>query len=107
MTDAGYDHRVTARGWLISTIALVVTLALFVAGLVTWRMFSTLPACPPHVICGAPPPPHRLHPFRAELLWGASAVFALVAVGVGLRQWRRPTTGRPPKPDNAPGIPRQ
>ena len=82
------------RPWLISTIAFVVAVALFVAGIVTWRMFSTWPHCSGHFSCGAPPPPHRLHPLRAELLWAASAFFALTAVGIGMWQWLRPTTGR-------------
>ena len=92
----GYDLIVTKRPRLISTIALVVAVVLFVAGVVMWRLFSTWPHCSGHVYCGAPPPPpHRLHPLRAELLWAGSAFFLLVAIGVGLKQWRRPTTGRP------------
>ena len=79
--------------WLVWTIALVVAVAVFIAAVVTWRMFSTLPGCPPNASCAAPPPPHRLHPLRAELLWAASGFFVLVAVGVGLRQWRRRRQG--------------
>lgn len=83
------------RPWLVPVLASLIAVALLVAGVVTWRMMSP-PAC--HVrgaiFCFASPE-HRLHPLRAELSWAASAVFALVAVGSGLWQWRRPTTAPP------------
>jgi hypothetical protein len=90
----GYNLGVTKRAWLIPLIALVLAVALFVAGVVEWRMFS--PACDTKLVgCRlALPPPHRLHPLRAELLWAASAFFGLVALGVGLWAWRRWGAGR-------------
>ncbi len=76
------------RPWLIPTAAAVVALALFVAGVVTWRMMPGVRPCPPNSLCFMPLPPHRLHPLRAELLWVASAVFGLIAAGASLRHWR-------------------
>ena len=86
---------------VIPVAAMLLALALLVAGVVTWRMFSGLPPHhPSHRVAGPSVvayfyPVHRLHPLRAELLWAASAVFALIAVGAGLRARRRPTAGRP------------
>ncbi len=75
------------RPWLIPAVAAVVALGLFVAGMVTWRMTPGVRPCPPNSLCLTLLPPHRLHPLRAELLWAASAVFGLIAVGVSLRPW--------------------
>ena len=65
---------------------------LLVAGLVVWHQMSTL-AGPP-VMSGALylylPEPYRLHPLRAELLWGASAAFAAIGVWACLQATRRP-----------------
>lgn len=89
------------RPWRVPVLASLIAAALLVAGVVTWRMMSTpvlLPSCWPNSPCSLSPSlgsPYRLHPLRAELLWSASAVFALLAVGSGFRQWRRPTTGTP------------
>jgi hypothetical protein len=75
--------------WLVSTIAAAVALALFIAGLLTWRIMPGIPQCSPKTLCFMLPA-HRLHPLRAELLWVASAIFALIAAGMSLQQWRRP-----------------
>jgi len=83
------------RPWLIPTAAAAVALALFIAGVVTWRMMPGIPYCPPNSLCYLPLPAHRLHPLRAELLWAASAVFALIAAAESVRQWRRPGAVRP------------
>ena len=85
--------RVTRCPWLIPVIAVVAAVALFVAGVVVWRMTSTPgPVSPGRrgIFFVYFPPPHRLHPLRAELLWAVSAVFALVAFATGLRQRGRP-----------------
>jgi hypothetical protein len=85
------------RSRLVPALAAVAAIACFVAGVVTWRMFSpargpvTFP-CPANSLgCGyaLALAPHRLHPLRAELLWAASAALALVAVGTALLVNRR------------------
>jgi hypothetical protein len=82
-------------------LASLIAVALLVAGLVTWRMTSTpvtLPSCWPNTTCSLGPSlgsPYQLHPFRAELLWAASAVFALLAVGSAFWHRRRQTTAPP------------
>jgi hypothetical protein len=73
-------------------IALVAAVALFMAGVVEWRMFSTVPRDSGFL---ALPPPHRLHPLRAELLWAASGSFVLAGLGVALWHWRQSGTARP------------
>jgi hypothetical protein len=78
------------RPWLIPTVAAALALAFFIAGVVTWRMMPDMPSCSPNSLCFELLPSHRLHPLRAELLWAASAVFALIAAGTLLRNWRRP-----------------
>jgi hypothetical protein len=83
------------RPWLIPTAAAAVALALFIVGVLTWRMVPGSPQCSPHTLCFEAVPGHRLHPLRAELLWAGSAVFALIAAGASVRQWRRPGTVRP------------
>jgi hypothetical protein len=76
------------------TVAAIAAVAFFVAGVVLWRMASPNlhVTSPYHHAVPSALLPHRLHPLRAELLWAASAVLALVAVGTGSRQWRRPQT---------------
>jgi hypothetical protein len=83
------------RSWLVPVLASLIAVALLVAGVRAWRMVSQ-PICyvAGRLLCVVSPE-HRLHPLRAELLWAASAVCALIAVGVGLCQWRRPTTAAP------------
>jgi hypothetical protein len=73
-----------------------VAVTLLIAGVLTWRMMPGVRPCPPNALCGLTVlPVHRLHPLRAELLWAASAVFALIAVGASARHWRRPGAVRP------------
>jgi hypothetical protein len=72
---------------------------LFIAGVLTWRMMSSLPSN------GFPgrgesviyfrPAQHRLHPLRAELLWAASGSCALVAIAAGAQARRRPSGSTP------------
>jgi hypothetical protein len=76
------------RPWLIPAVAAAAALALFVAGVVTWRMMPGVRPCPPNSLCFTLLPPHRLHPLRAELFWAASAAFGVIAVGASLRHWR-------------------
>ncbi|HEX5559461.1 MAG TPA: hypothetical protein VFX13_17735 [Gaiellales bacterium] len=89
------------RPSVVLVLASLIAVALFVAGVVTWRMMSTpvlLPSCPPNTACSLGPSlgsPYQLHPLRAELLWAASAVFAMLALGSGFRRWRRPMTAPP------------
>jgi hypothetical protein len=72
-------------------MAAVAAVALFAAGVVVWRMTSAPEAGPVGgVLYVIIRPSHRLHPLRAESLWAASAPFAVVAIGISLRQKRRP-----------------
>jgi len=94
MTDAGHDHDVTTRPWLVPLIALVAATGLFIAGVVTWRMMSPdFLSWPTHRSLAPGRPPYRLHPLRAELLWAASGFVALAALGLGVWQWRRRAAG--------------
>jgi hypothetical protein len=54
--------------WLIATIGLVMAVALFIAGVVTWRMMSPDFLRPAHRSLAPGRAPYRLHPLRAELL---------------------------------------
>lgn len=80
------------RPRVVAGLAFVTAIVLFVAGLVVWRQMSTL-AGPP-VMSGALyfrlPEPYRLHPLRAEILWAASAAFAVIGVWVSMPTARRP-----------------
>jgi hypothetical protein len=77
------------RRRLVVAALAVTSLALAVAGVVVWREMSPSIAalaarCSSRreLGCGfAFPPPYRLHPLRAELLWAAAAVTGLLAVG--------------------------
>jgi hypothetical protein len=95
----GYTGDVRRRPWLIPLTTFVAAITLFVAGIVVWRMLSTplAPKCPTVVLgpCLTSVPPHRLHPLRAEVLWAASAVFALIAAGTGGRARRGPSRAQP------------
>ena len=64
---------------LLSVVAAIAAVVLFTAAVVAWHMRSPWPYCPPNAECAAPPPPHHLHPLRAEALWVMSGAFALVA----------------------------
>lgn len=79
------------RPWLIPTVVAAAAVILFVAGAAAWEMTAPIrtPPCPANSLCYGPLPPdgHRLHPLRAELLWGASALCALVAVALPLRRY--------------------
>jgi hypothetical protein len=94
---------VAKSAWLIPTISMVVAVALSAAGVAEWRMTGVTESvghiCPSSGQCNVVGPAmfetHRLHPLRAELLSAASALFALVASGVGLLEWKLRTTGRP------------
>ncbi len=79
------------RRWAIPGLAFVAALVCFVAGVVVWGEMSRQ-ECPRDVICGLYIP-HRLHPLRAELLWGASATFAAIGVWTTWRGWRGGTGG--------------
>ena len=94
---------VRLRPWLAPSVLGLGAVVLFVAGIVTWRMMSTPPpGCPPaqyafwaDVRCGV----HRLHPLRAELLWAASGILALAALGSALLHWRSLSEASPePRP---------
>jgi hypothetical protein len=77
-------------------VAAVTAVALFVAGVVVWRMtapvYPAVPRCPANSLCYNPFPAfaHRLHPLRAEMLWVASALLALLAIGTTVRQRQQP-----------------
>jgi hypothetical protein len=60
-----------------------------IAGVLTWRMSS--PQLGPEYLR-----PYRLHPLRAELLWAAACLFALVAVAIGVRERRVQSVSRQP-----------
>jgi uncharacterized membrane protein len=72
-------------------VAAVAAVVFFGAGVITWRMMSQHWYAI-HSILYAPQ--HRLHPLRAELLWAASTLFAVVAIGAFLQQKRRPGTAQ-------------
>lgn len=71
----------------------MIGVALAVAGTVVWRMMSPSIAalearCSGRALLGcgfAYPPPHRLHPLRAELLWAAAALVGLLAISLARR----------------------
>ena len=85
------------RRRLVVAVLAFTSVALAVAGVVVWREMSPSIAalaarCSARreLGCGiAFPPPYRLHPLRAELLWAAAAVTGLVAAGQTLRPSRR------------------
>ena len=85
------------RRRLVIAVLALTSLALAVAGVVVWREMSpSLAALTARCArertlgCGiAFPPPYRLHPLRAELLWAAAAVTGLVAARQTLRPSRR------------------
>lgn len=85
------------RRRLVVAVLAFTSLALALAGVVVWREMSpSIAALEAHCSsrrtlgCGlAFPPPYRLHPLRAELLWAAAAVTGLLAVGQTLRPYRR------------------
>ena len=87
--------------WLIPVGASVAAVALFAAGVVAWRMRQPLPtgwtayASTANHVTVYYHARHRLHPLRAEALWAAGAVFALVALATGLRARRRPDPAQP------------
>jgi NADPH:quinone reductase-like Zn-dependent oxidoreductase len=70
-----------------------VAVALAVAGTVEWRMMSPSIAaiqasCSGRALLGcgfAYPPPHRLYPLRAELVWAAAGLVGLLAIAIALR----------------------
>ena len=96
-----YDLGVTGYRRHLSFAALVVGVALFIAGVAAWRMTSpvhTPPSCLPPCSNSLAPSfaaPYRLHPLRAELLWAASGAFALVALGLALSPRRGRKAGHP------------
>jgi hypothetical protein len=69
--------------------AAIAAAGLLLAGAAAWSMTAGVPACPANHICFMPVTAgHRLHPLRAELLWAASALFALIAVTVAAGRLR-------------------
>jgi hypothetical protein len=88
---------VARRAWLVPVATAVAAVALLVAGAVVWRMTSTPGPAPPGsrgITFVYLAPPHRLHPLRAELLWAASALLALVGIRTTLRQRFEPDTAQ-------------
>jgi hypothetical protein len=86
---------------LVSALFLTIGLVLAVAGVATWRMFWALPKGtatygPSRVTFLFTPGPHRLHPLRAELLWGAGVVCVITSVALA--------TWRPGRPRHTSGI---
>jgi len=85
------------RRRLLVVVLALTSLALAAAGVVVWREMSPSIAAlsarcaSRHTLgCGFGfPPPYRLHPLRAELLWAAAAASGLVAVGLMFRPSRR------------------
>jgi predicted small integral membrane protein len=78
------------RPWLIPAAAALVAVVLCLAGAAAWDMTAPVgtPRCPANHICFATVLPDRhLHPLRAELLWAAAALFALVASGSRARRY--------------------
>ena len=77
------------KQWFLSGLALVAAAVCFVAGLIVWRQMSQPPVCSGGYLCALYGPPFRLHPLRAELLWGASLGFGLLAMWSALRVVRQ------------------
>jgi hypothetical protein len=81
------------RRRLCAALLAFTSLALAIAGMVVWREMSPSIAdlaarCSGRALLGcgfAYPPPHHLHPLRAELLWAAASITGLLAVGLTLR----------------------
>jgi hypothetical protein len=69
------------RPWWLPTITAVAAVGFLIAGIITWRMMSSLPS----PSCFGPCPsalfrPRRLHPLRAEALWAIGGLLALIAL---------------------------
>ena len=81
----------THRPWLIPVFLAVAAVALVLAGAAAWDLTQPVrtPSCRANTLCYTPSPPdgHRLHPLRAELLWGASALCAVAAIAGGRRRY--------------------
>ncbi len=81
------------RRRVIAALLAFTSLALAIAGVVAWREMSPSIAdlaagCSGRALLGcgfAFPPPHHLHPLRAELLWAAASVTGLLAVWLTVR----------------------
>jgi len=67
-------------GWPVA--AAVAAIGLLVVGVIVWRMWGAPMYCPPPpaLRCLNTAPYHRLHPLRAEALWAASALSALIGL---------------------------
>lgn len=77
------------RPWLLPAAAALAAVVLFLAGAAAWDMTAPagMPRCPAHSFCFTPVGDHHLHPLRAELLWAASALFAILAGAGRLRRY--------------------
>ena len=83
-------RRVTRyRPWLVPGILAAAAFVLLVAGVLTWQMRSSPGHCPAHAYCGALRS-HRHHPLRAELMWVAAGLLAIVAAEAAIMQRRLP-----------------
>jgi predicted small integral membrane protein len=82
------------RPWLVPVAIAVIAVGLLIAGIVTWQMTSSGGHCPVNARCAFKP--HRHHPLRAELLWAASALLAIIAAEIALWQRRQIPVRRSP-----------
>jgi hypothetical protein len=78
------------RPWLVPGILAAAAFVLLVMGAITWQMRSSPGHCPPHAACNVLGHTHRHHPLRAELMWVAAGLLAIVAVEAALMQRRLP-----------------
>jgi hypothetical protein len=84
-----------SRPWLVPVAIAVIAVGLLIAGIVTWQMTSSHAHCGARVaVCTAGK--HRHHPLRAELLWAASGLLAIIAAEIALWQRRQIPVRRSP-----------
>ncbi len=77
------------RQWIVPCVSFAAAACFLVVGFVVWRQMPTLP-CPPNAVCTFTFPPHRLHPLRAEFLWAAGGLCAMLGVVTSPRLIGRP-----------------
>lgn len=88
------------RRWIVSCAAFAAAACLLVAGTIVWRQMSPQSSCSANAFCALAGPAYRLHPLRAELLWAAGGLCAVVGLCLLLTTMR----GRPMPRIAGPGM---